>query len=113
MPARRDAMDASRVANLRTTLGFLRLPPTEPELVVLHATFDSWSGLGAIAVGLARQGYRLSLSHIGPGEWRCALMGDNAMLAPRGFGVAPTPWGAVQMAGWAALKSEPATDEAA
>jgi hypothetical protein len=61
--------------------------------------FDSWAGLGLLAVGLARQGYWLSLSHIAQGEWQCYLMGDNAMLAPKGYGVAPTPWAAVQMAG--------------
>ena len=30
-------------------------------------------------------------------------MGDNPLFAPKGFGVAPTAWGAVQRAGWAAL----------
>jgi hypothetical protein len=103
MPPRREVVDASRLANLRATLAFLRLPPTEPELVALHRCFDSWSGLGQIAVGLARQGYWLSLTHIADREWRCYLMGDNLMLAPKGFGVATTPWGAVQMAGWAAI----------
>jgi hypothetical protein len=42
---------------------------------------------------------RLSLSHIADGEWRAMFMDDNARLAPRGFGVAATPWGAVQAAG--------------
>jgi hypothetical protein len=97
---------AQRLANLRATLGFLRVPPTEPELVALHRAFDSWSVLGMIAVGLARQGYRLSLSHIGPGEWRCYFMGENPMLAPKGFGVARTPWRAVQDAAWAPVTRE-------
>ena len=30
-------------------------------------------------------------------------MGDNPLLAPRGFGVAKTPWRAVQKAAWAAV----------
>jgi hypothetical protein len=38
----------------------------------------------------------LSLSHITEGEWRAQFMGENALLSPRGFGVAPTPWRAVQ-----------------
>ena len=31
---------------------------------------------------------------------RAVLMGENPMLAPDGFGVAPTPWRAVQDAAW-------------
>jgi hypothetical protein len=31
------------------------------------------------------------------------FMGENALLAPRGFGVAPTPWRAVQRAAWSAM----------
>ncbi len=27
-------------------------------------------------------------------------MGESALLAPRGYGVAATPWRAVQMAAW-------------
>jgi hypothetical protein len=46
---------------------------------------------------------RLSLSHIADKEWRAVFMGENALLAPRGFGVAPTPWRAVQRAGWRAM----------
>jgi hypothetical protein len=34
------------------------------------------------------------------------LMGDNPLLAPEGFGVGPDPWGAVQRAGWAALRRQ-------
>lgn len=87
----------------RATLGFLQLAPTEPELRLLHRAFDSWSGLGLIAVGMACQGFRLSLSHIADGEWRAAYMGDNTLLAPDGYGVAATPWAAVRAA-WAALR---------
>jgi hypothetical protein len=47
---------------------------------------------------------RLSLSHIAEGEWRATLM-ENEKWAPRGSGVAPTPWGAVQRAAWAAVRS--------
>jgi len=77
-----------RLANLRATLGFLMLKPTEPEVRLLHRWLDSWAGLGLIAAGLEHQGLRLSLSHVAAGEWRCVLMGDNPMLAPAGFGVA-------------------------
>ena len=89
-----------RRASLYAALGFLRLPPTEPELQLLHRWLDTWTGVGLITVGVERRGMRLSLSHIADEEWRAVFMGENALLAPRGFGVAPTPWGAVQRAAW-------------
>ena len=92
-----------RRANLRAALGFLRLPPTEPELQLLHRWLDTWTGVGLITVGVERYGVRLSLSHIADDEWRAMFMDDNPPLAPRGFGVAATPWGAVQRAAWAAI----------
>jgi hypothetical protein len=55
-------------------------------------------------VGVERQGHRLTLSHIAEGEWRAMFMGPNELVAPKGFGVAPTPWRAVQIAAWAAVK---------
>ena len=96
MTARRPALIA--------TLGFLQVPPTEPELQLLHRWLDNWTGVGLITVGVERRGMRLSLSHIADEEWRAVFMGENALLAPRGFGVAATPWRAVQRAAWAALK---------
>jgi len=42
-----------------------------------------------------RQGLRLSLTHVAEGEWRATFMG-HPMFAPAGFGVAATPWAAVQ-----------------
>ena len=52
---------------------------------------------------MRRQGMWLSLTHAADNQWRSVFMGDNPMLAPRGYGVAPTPWGAVQDAAWAAV----------
>jgi hypothetical protein len=96
--------DDRRRLLLRAALGFLQLPPIEPELVMLHRWLDTWNGIGLVAVGMHRQGLRLSLSHIAEGEWRCLFMGDNPRLAPDGYGVAPTPWRAVQRAAWQALR---------
>jgi hypothetical protein len=92
-----------RGRRLRAALGFLRLPPTEPELQLLHRWLDTWIGVGLITVGVERHGMRLSLSHIADDEWRAMFMDDNPRLAPRGFGVAPTPWRAVQRAAWETL----------
>jgi hypothetical protein len=40
----------ARARNLRAALAFLRLPPTAPELQLLHKTFDNWHGLGMVTV---------------------------------------------------------------
>jgi len=58
-------------------------------LRLLHRWLDTWNGIG--------------LSQIADGEWRCYFMGENTLLAPQGYGVAPTPWRAVQRAAWAAI----------
>jgi len=97
------APDDRRRASLHVTLGLLRLPPRESELQLLHSWLDTWNGIGLIAVGMHRQGLRLSLSQIADGEWCCYFMRDNTLLAPRGCGVAPTPWQAVQVAAWAGV----------
>ena len=81
--------DSDRRANLRAALGFLQLAPKEPELHFLHRWLDTWEGVGLITVGVERQGYRLSLSHIAEDEWRATFSG-NPMFAPAGYGVAAT-----------------------
>ena len=96
MPASAWWTHSQRLATLRAALGFLRLPATEPELQILHRWLDTWTGVGLITVGVERQGYRLSLSHIAEGEWRAAFMSDP-MISPAGLGV-----GAHAVAGGAA-----------
>ena len=93
-----------RLASLRAALGFLQLAPRAPELRLLHRWLDTWTGLGLIVVGVERQGLRFAMSHIAEGEWRAYFM-SSPMFAPAGFGVAKTPWRAVQVAAWAAVKS--------
>jgi hypothetical protein len=94
-----------RHANLRAALGFLQLAPRAPELRLLHRWLDTWTGVGLIAVGVEGQGLLLSPSHIAEGEWRAQFMSNPA---PKGFGVAATPWKAVQIAARAALtQSDP------
>ena len=95
--------EIQRANSLRAALGFLQLSPRAPELRLLHRWLDTWTGVGLITLGVERRGYRLSLSHIADGEWRAVFMG-NPMVAPKGFGVAATPWGAVQRAAWAAMR---------
>jgi hypothetical protein len=96
-------LSARRLPTLRAALGFLRVPPRSPELQLLHRWLDSWVGVGLIAAGVERQGLRYSLSHIDDHAWRATFQGD-LMFAPRGFGVARTPWEATQIAARAAVK---------
>jgi len=98
-------LDDRRRLLLRAALGFLQLPPRAPELRLLHRWLDSWTGLGLVVVGVERQGLRFSLTHIAEGEWRATFMA-HPMFAPAGFGVAPTPWLAVQRAAWEAVGRE-------
>jgi hypothetical protein len=104
MPLRSESRAAQRAANLRCALAALRIKQDEPELRLLHRLLDTWRGIGLIVVGMQRQRLRLSLTHVADGEWRSSFMGENLLLAPRGFGVAPTPWRAVQEAAWAAVR---------
>jgi hypothetical protein len=76
---------------------------------LLHRWLDTWTGLGRVVVGVERQGLRFSLSHIGDREWRAYFM-SSPMFAPAGFGVAPTPWQAVQIAARTALRGQEPTD---
>jgi hypothetical protein len=92
-----------RLASLRAALGFLELPPRAAELRLLHGWLDSWVGVGLITAGVERLGYCLSLSHIAEGERR-AQFSAHPMWSSAGYSVAPTPWQAVQIAGWAAVK---------
>jgi hypothetical protein len=85
--------------------GFLQIDPRVPELQLLHQWLNSWMGVGLIAVGVERLGYRLSLSHITEGEWR-AQFSAHPMWASVGYGVAATVWRAVQIAGRAAAGRE-------
>jgi hypothetical protein len=85
-------MATSQLRNLQAALGFLRVRPHTPELRSLHGWLDTWAGVGLITVGVERRGLRLSLSHIAEDEWRAYFEGDNRLLTPKGYGVAPTPW---------------------
>jgi len=55
-------MPDGRRALLVAALAAVRLKAHEPELAMLDALLDSWSGLGAIVVGMRRHGYDLSLT---------------------------------------------------
>jgi hypothetical protein len=83
-----------------------RLPdspgPARPSCSWSTAGSTPGPGVGLITVGVERLGPRLRLTHLKENEWRASFE-SNARFAPDGFGVAATPWGAVQRAAWQAL----------
>jgi hypothetical protein len=65
-------------------------------------------GVALITFDVERRGYRLPLSHMGEGEWP-AQFSAHPMWASVSYGVAPTPWRAVQIAGRAVTSRESGT----
>ena len=107
---RRVSTDGNRrVKHLCAALGFLRIESGAPELRLLHRWLDSWAGIGLIVVGMRRQGFQVSLGEHGAGQWIVVFYsgrGGHETVAAAGAAQAPTPWGAVQRAAWAAVGKE-------
>ena len=96
----------SRTRVLRAALGFLNIEPREPELRVLHRCLDSWSGLGHIVAGMARQEYDLELRRYNGRGWRAMFSQsglEHSLTSHAGSAWAPSPWQAVQQAARDAL----------
>ena len=99
-------MTDSRRALLTAALGFLQLRHQPPELVPLHRWLDSWKGLGEIVRGLNAQGLDLELRQF-PRGWRANLYPTgtaHSIVVASAW--EPTPWRAVQQAGWLALSRQ-------
>jgi hypothetical protein len=61
---------ACRRGLLIAALAALRVRTREPELAAVNRWLDNWNGLGLIATGMERQGYRLHLTNVESGIWR-------------------------------------------
>ena len=66
-------MTTTATARLTVALGCALLPPRTPELRLLHSWLDTWSGIGAIADGMHRQGYDLQLTQYDDRGWRATF----------------------------------------
>ena len=100
-------MHDRRRALLVAALGFALLERWQSarELAIIHAWLDSWSGLGAVVVGMQRHGYDVTLTHDRNG-WRATFLHRSHVLYPWVGQVLhwwPTPWRAVQDVAWRAL----------
>jgi len=94
---------------LRAALGFAGLPspPRDYSLHALRSWLDSWSGIGHITIGMARQGYDLQLTRYDEKGWRATFYTTGTEHSPTsatGSAWEPTPWRAVQGAARDALK---------
>ena len=93
---------SDRRSLLVAALGFVVLENwrSVPEVVTLHAWLDTWSGLGAIVVGMDRHGYELWLAkrpervafdlpssespHAAVGQPGAQVVADGLASRPRG-----------------------------
>jgi hypothetical protein len=86
----------------------LRLPSYDRALHALRTLLDSWSGIGHVSVGMARQGYDLQLTRYDEKGWRATFYTTGMEHSPTsatGTGWERTPWLATQRAVWEALKA--------
>ena len=102
-------MHDRRRALLAAALAFTRVKADAPEVRVLRTWLDCWRGVGAIAVGLARQGYDLQLTRYAEQGWRATFYTTGiAHSIIHGSAFERTPWLATQRAAWEALQQQAA-----
>ena len=90
------------------------MPSYDRALHALRTWLDSWSGLGAVVVGMAHQGYDLQLTRYDDRGWRATFYTTGLEHSPTsatGTAWERTPARAVQVAGWQALHNASAEEE--
>jgi hypothetical protein len=90
-----------RGRRLSAALAAVLVPDNAPELRLVRAWLDSWSGIGLIVVGMSHQGFTVSLGEHGVGRWIAVFFhgrGGHEPIAAAGTAQEPTPWRAVQRA---------------
>ncbi len=94
---------------LLAALGFAGLPMLSYDraLWALRSWLDSWPGIGAIATGMARQGYDLQLTRYDEKGWRATFYTtgmEHSITSATASAWERTPWHAVQGAARDALR---------
>ena len=94
---------------LRAALGFAgcSMLSYDRALHALRTWLDCWSGIGHVAVGMARQGYDLQLTRYDDRGWRATFYETGIEHSPTsatGTAWEATPWRAVQGAARDALR---------
>jgi len=86
---------------LRAAVGFALVPPTEPEVRILHGWLDSWRGIGDAVRGMERLGWDLQLTEYDAERWRATFFAaSHAHSIVGGSAWEPTAWRAAQRAAW-------------
>ncbi len=101
-------MESGRRALLLAALGFAMLPveTAPPAVATLEAWLSTWSGIGHVSHGMARQGYDLSLTRYDGLGWRATFYAtgmEHSATSATGSAFESTPFRAVQVAAWRAL----------
>jgi hypothetical protein len=98
---------------LVAALGFAgcSMPSYDRALHALRSWFDSdsWSSIGHVTVGMARQGYDLQLTRYDEKGWQATFYTTGMKHSPTsatGTAWERTPWHATQRAAWIALLHE-------
>src|SRR5436305_10793329 len=105
MPDATPGPAASSQSRLTAALAAVLTPGIAPELQLIRRWLDTWSGLGAIAVGMHRQGWDLQLTEYGDGHWRATFyVTGTAHSIVGGSAWEAAPWRAVQRAAWQAMR---------
>ncbi len=102
-PKRRVSDQRGRL--LVAALGFAGLPRSSYDRALWALRF--WPGIGAIAVGMARQGYDLQLTRYDEKGWRATFHTtgmEHSITSATASAWERTPWHAVQGAAWEALR---------
>jgi len=79
------------------------------ELDLVHRWLDTWAGIGLVVVGMAHQGFQVSLGEHGAGRWIAVFFhgsGGHEALTAEGTAQELRPWRAAQRAAWEALNKE-------
>ena len=96
---------------LLAAIAFAQLAPRARELRLLHRWLDTWRGIGAVVVGMHRQGFDVSLVQYDDRGWRATFYASGVEHSPTsavGTAFEPEPWAAVRAAAWDALtRQEP------
>ncbi len=97
-----------RGRQLRVAPWFLELrpAPADAALAALRSWLDSWTGIGAVTVGMAHQGYDLQLTRYDARGWRATFYAsgmEHSITGAIGSAFEPSPWRATQRAALQAL----------
>jgi hypothetical protein len=100
--------ESPRRALLAAAVGFasLRFEVTPPPVRALRGWLSTWTGIGHVAHGMARQGYDLSLTRYDERGWRATFYTsgmEHSATSATGSAFEPTPFAAVAAAAWRTL----------